>query len=155
MNTNDLNEWQKGEIAKHENEVLSILQIAPQRFNRLKDLVNRGSRGLSITLKRLRKEQKIEVGMDDDENRIYKLTRKGKREFHDVFTLPFTLSWLEKQNGRMYPNYSGFHDDMWFCYLPWAIRDDLALSKEIDAKTNPISKEFVWELQRFILKRLR
>ena len=55
----------------------------------------------------------------------------------------------------MISDYSGIRDDLWFCYLPWGIRDDLALSPEILEKDNLISKDFVASLQKTIFKELK
>lgn len=142
---------------EHKKEIISILEHhGPQRFNQLKNLVKRNAAGLKTTLDDLLEDKLIEYKVDENTGKVfYHLSTKGKREFHDFMTLPFTLSWIEKNNGKSMPDYSGFQFDMWFCYLPWGIRDDLIVSKEIDEKINPITKELVTEIQELLFKRIR
>lgn len=149
--------YQKKRQTEKEIQIISILENeGPKRFNQLKRLTNRAPRGLSINLENLLKKRKIEKFVEEVSGKAcFRTTPKGRRYFHDVFTLPLTLSGIEEEGGKFFSDYSGFHGDMWFCYLPWGIRDDLALSKEIDEKDNPITKEFVAELQHLIFKRLR
>lgn len=148
--------YQKKRQEENEIQVISVLEReGPRRFNELKQLVGRAPRGLSITLDNLIRKREVEKFIDDKTGNVcYRSTPKGRKYFHDIFTLPFTLSWIEEKGGKFYSDYSGIHDDMWFCYLPWGIRDDLAITKDIE-KNNPISKEFVTELQQYIFKKLR
>ena len=149
--------YQKTRQLENEYQLITLLQNeGPKRFNELKRLTSRAPRGLHITLDTLKQRKQIEQYVDEKSGKVfYRATPKARRYFQDIFTLPFTLSWIEKENGKFYSDYSGFHGDMWFCYLPWGIRDDLALSKEIEEKNNPITKEFVKELQLYFFKKLR
>ena len=91
-------------------------------------------------------------------NQDFQFTRsllKVKENSKIFFTLPTTLSWIEKQDGRLLSNYSATQHDFWFHYLPWGIRDDLAMSPEISQKEDLLSRDFVENLQKMIFKELK
>ena len=152
----ELYKFQKKRKLEHEYLVVSILQNqGPKRFNELKRLTSRAPRGLQITLDNLKKKKQVEQYIDEKSGKVfYRATPKSRKYFQAVFALPYTLSWLENKDGKFYSDYSGFQFDMWFCYLPWGIRADFAISKEIE-DNNPITKDLVNELQKYIFKKLR
>lgn len=141
----------------HENQVLAILaEQGPKRFNQLKKITGRAPRGLSKTLADLVNLNKTEQFIDSEQGGIYyKITKTGEKEFHDAFTLSHTLTFIERNGGHLHQDYSDTQSDMWFCYLPWGIRDDLALSKEYDEKSSPISRDFVKDVQMHIYEKLK
>ena len=142
-----IKEYNRYEILK------TIRRDGPQRFKDLQEKSGHSPRGLSNMLKDLLDAKRIEKTIHK-EHQAYKVTNMGDKA---LLNLEIIFGYRKKimlDGGRYYDRYSNQWGSMLFCGLPWGIDDDLMLDKNITPEMNPITKETVIEVQKFLFKKL-
>ena len=134
------------------NKVLISLQNNPKRFKDLEKETELSAAGLSAILKLLTVEKEIEVTLIDNKSG-YKLSKKGKSSFDDLFLLSHDIDEIRSREGKHYRDYSHLCGSIISCGLPWGIESDLTVDKEIN-ELNLLQNDDVRDVEEFIFKKI-
>jgi len=137
---------------KSRNKVLISLQNSSKRFKDLEKETELSPAGLSAILKLLTTEKEIEPTLIDNKSG-YKLTKKGKFSFDELFLLSHDIDEIRSRDGKHYRNYSHLWGSIISCGLHWGIESDLTLDKEIN-KLNLLQSDDVREIEELVFKKI-
>ena len=147
--------WVQKQTKEHNRgKIIRLLHDKPKRFTDLREESGFSPRGLTTMLKDLVANKKIEKIIHEGKE-TYALTKKGEKSFLELSEISFIIDLIQKGGGSYHQGYSNIRDSMWFCRFPWGIQDDLVLDKRIGEKLNPLTKDFVMDLQNYLFKKLR
>ena len=129
----------------HRDKVLTLLKDGPQRFSFLKKSTGFSSAGLTNILDELLDSKTITKTVQN-KKLVYALTKKGQKEFEEVFLLSDVLSEIKLRGGKYI---SGGVPLQKVKTLPlfWPTTIHMAVDKEIENILKIIPKEILLQVQ--------
>jgi|TARA_B110000495_G_C22753040_1_gene441159 predicted transcriptional regulator len=134
------------------NKIFIALKNEPKRFTDLQKDTGLSAVGLTSILKIMLEEKEIKLDLIDN-NKKYKLTKKGTISGSDLNYMSIGLTNITSRNGKYYPMYSQLKPLMLSSSLPWGIDSDLTVDGEIDS-LNLLTRSDVFEIEKLLFKKI-
>ncbi|MBL7002160.1 MAG: helix-turn-helix transcriptional regulator [Nitrosopumilus sp.] len=144
--------FQKIKKEKNQKIIIELIRKEEMSFTQLLSKVPFSQTTLTKHLKILSKNKDIVKGILNG-NEVYKLTKKGKKSFDDLFLLSNDIEKIRTRGGKHYVSPSHLRGSIISCLLPWGIESDLVLDKEMD-KLNLLRSDDVAEIEEFVFKKI-
>ncbi len=129
----------------HRDKILTLLKDGPQRYSFLQKSTGHSPGGLTTILNELIGNNLITKTVENNKL-VYKLTKKGRREFEEVFLLSDVLSQIKLRGGK-YLSGGVPLQQVEQPPLYWPTMVHLAVDKEIDDVLQIIPKEYLIQIQ--------
>lgn len=126
--------------------VLTLLKEVEMRFSELQNLSGLSPRGLAKILQEL--EQNGLVGRKLKERwPAYMITKKGMLLILNTMTLGLITDQIKKEGGKYFHDYSKLRPNMESRGMPWGIKDDVVIDKDLEKQLAPILQKLTKSMQ--------
>jgi len=143
--------FQKIKKEKNQKIIIELIRKEEMSFTQLSSKVPFSQTTLTKHLKILSKNKNIVKGILNG-NEVYKLTKKGKKSFSDLFNLVHDMEKIRTRGGKHFRDYSYLHVSMLGLDVPWGIESDLTLDKEL-CEEKLLTRKDVSDIEEFIFKK--